>query len=158
MDRPPAVESHGLTEVTRDLRLAGAASRARTIPARPARSPAMQPLSIDLQAHPDQQFRIDAFTVPAASRAEFEAAMRRNLAFLEKLPGFRGHTVFEKTSGPTTFDIVTIAVWESPEAIARAGEKVRAYYQSIGFDLPAMIARWGVTASLGYYRAPPSLQ
>ena len=118
----------------------------------------MQPLSIDLQAHPNQQFRIDAFTVPAASRAEFEAAMRRNLAFLEKLPGFRGHTVFEKTSGPTTFDIVTIAVWESPEAIARAGEKVRAYYQSIGFDMPAMLARWGVTAALGSYRAPPALQ
>jgi heme-degrading monooxygenase HmoA len=118
----------------------------------------MQPLSIDLQAHPNLQFRIDAFTVPAASRAEFEAAMHRNLAFLEKLPGFNGHTVFEKTSGPTTFDIVTIAVWESQEAIASAGEKVRAYYQSIGFDMPAMIARWGVRASLGYYRAPLSLQ
>ena len=118
----------------------------------------MQPLTIDLEALPNLQFRIDAFSVPAASRADFEAAMRRNLAFIENLPGFRGHTVFEKTAGPTTFDIVTIAVWESAEAIAAAGAKVRAYYQSIGFDMPAMIAAWGVKASLGYYRAPLALQ
>ena len=116
------------------------------------------PITIDLQAHPNLQFRIDAFTVPAASRAEFEAAMHRNLAFIAKLPGFMSHMVFEKTSGPTTFDIVTIAVWESPEAIAAAGEKVRAYYKSIGFDMQATLARLGITASLGYYRAPPALQ
>jgi heme-degrading monooxygenase HmoA len=118
----------------------------------------MQPLTIDLQAHPNLQFRIDAFSVPTESRSEFEAAMHQNVAFLEKLPGFKGHTVFEKTSGPTSFNIVTIAIWESPKAMASAGEKVRAYYQSIGFDMHAMIARWGVTASLGNYRAPLALQ
>src|SRR5215475_5775930 len=72
-------------------------------------SPLQAPLTIDLRSHPNLQFRSDAFTVPAASRAEFEAAMHRNLAFLEKLPGFMNHMVFEKTSGPTTFDIVTVA-------------------------------------------------
>lgn len=51
-----------------------------------------------------------------------------------------------------------IAVWESPDAIEAAGEKVRAYYQSIGFDMPAMLVRWGVKAALGYYRAPSLLQ
>ena len=120
--------------------------------------PMHAPLTIDLQAHPNLQFRIDAFAVPAASRAEFEAAMRRNLAFIETLPGLMSHMVFEKTSGPTTFNIVTVAVWESPEAIAAAGEKVCTYYQSIGFDMPATLARLGVTASLGYYRAPLALQ
>jgi hypothetical protein len=116
------------------------------------------PLAIDLRAHPNLQFRIDAFTVPAASRAEFEAAMHRNFAFLDTLPGFKSHMVFEKTSGPTTFDIVTVAVWESPEAIEAAGEKVRGYYKSIGFDMQGTLARLGITASLGYYRAPPELQ
>ena len=84
--------------------------------------------------------------------------MHRNLAFLEGLPGFLDHMVFEKTQGQTTLDIVTIAVWESPEAIAAAGDKVRAYYKSIGFDMPAMMSRLGITASLGYYRAPLALQ
>jgi heme-degrading monooxygenase HmoA len=118
----------------------------------------MHPLTIDLDSNPDVQFRIDAFSVPAAAREEFDAAMRRNLAFLKTLPGFEGHMVFEKTSGPTSFGIVTIAVWKSPEAVTNAGEKVRAYYQSIGFDMQAMIARTGITASLGFYRAPLPLQ
>ena len=116
------------------------------------------PLTIDLGAHPEQQFRIDAFTVPQAARAEFEAAMHRNLRFLEQQAGFMHHMVFEKTSGATTFDIITIAVWESPQAIEVASEKVRAYYRSIGFDMQATIARLGITASLGYYRAPLALQ
>ncbi|MDB4955806.1 MAG: hypothetical protein JWO36_3375 [Myxococcales bacterium] len=121
-----------------------------TAPATQARD---VPFTIDLQAHPDLQFRIDAFSVPAPARAEFERAMDRNLAFIKTLHGFMSHAVFEKASGPTTFDIITIAVWESPEAIAAAGEKVRAYYQSIGFDLPGQLARLGITASLGNYRA-----
>ena len=116
------------------------------------------PFTIDLQTHPHAQFRIDAFNVPASSRAEFQATMHRNLAFIETLPGFLHHMVFEKTSGPTDFNLVTIAVWENPEVIAAAGEKVRAYYQSIGFDVQATLARLGITASLGYYTAPPALQ
>lgn len=116
------------------------------------------PFTIDLLAHPNLRFRIDAFTVPQASRAEFEAAMHRNITFLETLPGFMSHIVFEKTNGPTNFDIMTIAVWESQEAIAAAGDKVRAYYQSIGFDMSAMLTRLGVAASLGYYHAPLALQ
>ncbi len=118
----------------------------------------MHPLHIDLDSSPNLQFRIDAFSVPAAAREEFSTAMRRNLSFLQTLPGFMSHLVFEKTSGPTSFDIVTIAVWASPEAVASAGEKVRTYYQSIGFDMQAMLARTGITASLGYYRAPLALQ
>ena len=116
------------------------------------------PFTIDLQAHPHAQFRIDAFNVPAASRDEFQAAMHRNLAFIETLPGFLNHMVFEKTDGPTGFNLVTIAVWESAEAIAAAGEKVRAYYQRIGFDVQSLLTRLGITASLGYYNAPPAIQ
>lgn len=137
---------------------AAPAARAAAARATPTEAAMHAPLTIDLRARPNLQFRIDAFAVPAASRAEFETAMHRNLAFIETLPGFMSHMVFEKTSGPTTFDIVTVAVWESPEAIAAAGERVRAYYRSIGFDMPATLARLGITASLGYYRAPPTLQ
>src|SRR5262245_20828322 len=101
------------------------------------------PLTIDLQAHPNLQFRIDDFTVPATSRAEFEAAMHRNLAFIETLSGFIILMFFVKSIVPTTFNIVTLAVWEIRVAIAVAVEKVRAYYQSIGFALPATLARLG---------------
>jgi hypothetical protein len=94
----------------------------------------MRPVSIDLQAHPDLQFRIDGFSVPAASRGELEAAMRRNLAFLETLPGFLGHVVFERTSGESAFDLVTIAVWESRGREGPGGSRPR---HSFFFSCPS---------------------
>jgi heme-degrading monooxygenase HmoA len=99
------------------------------------------------------RFRLDSFSVPEAARGEFEAAMRRNLAFIETLPGFRGHVVLEKVGGPAAFNVVTIATWESAEALDAAGVRVRAYYESIGFDLVGALARWGVRAELGNFHA-----
>jgi heme-degrading monooxygenase HmoA len=116
----------------------------------------MPALTIDLDQHPDRAFRIDAFAVPAAARGEFEAAMRRSLTFLDTLPGFLGHVAFERAGGPSAFNIVTIAVWESRGALENAGTQVRAYYQSIGFDLPAALMSWGVRAEQGIYEPFPS--
>jgi len=127
-------------------------------PSTAAADPAGQRYALDVLVNPTMQFRIDAFSVPAASRAEFKTAMHENAAFLATLPGFRGHTVFEKTSGPTTFNIVTIAAWDSAEAMKAAGDRVREHYQQIGFDMQATIARWGVAASIGGYRTPAELQ
>jgi peroxiredoxin len=121
-------------------------------------APSNEPLRIDPRALNGLEFRIDAFSVPAGSRDIFEALMRRNVAFIETLPGFLHHIVFEKTQGTTLYDIVTIAVWSGPEAIATAREKVRAYYRTIGFDMATEFAKLGITASLGYYRAPVELQ
>ena len=135
-----------------------AATVAAPAPSTPAADPAGPRHVVEALVNPTMQFRIDAFSVPAASRAEFETAMHENAALLATLPGFRGHTVFEKTSGPTTFNIVTIAAWDSAEAMKAAGDKVREHYQKIGFDMQATIARWGVAASIGGYRTPAELQ
>ena len=99
-----------------------------------------------------QRFRIDCFTVPAAARAEFEAAVKRSMAFLETLEGFRGQVVVEKAGGPTAFDIVTIAAWESEEAVEKAGRAARAYYAGIGFNPSAAMAQWRVRAEMGEFR------
>ena len=118
----------------------------------------MSKITIDLDNEPNLYFRIDSFSVPDPAREEFEQAMRRNLAFIGTLPGFRGHVAFEKAGGPTAFNVVTIAVWESKEAVDKAGEEVRAYYARIGFDTPAMLARWGAKAEIGYFTALPETQ
>jgi heme-degrading monooxygenase HmoA len=110
-------------------------------------------ITIDLETNPNLQFRIDNFFVPEGARAEFEQAMQRNLAFLKTLPGFRGHIVFEKTGGPTAFNVATMAVWQSREAVDAAGAKVRAYYESIGFDAAALMSRLGIKAELGNFHA-----
>src|SRR5262245_46183553 len=111
----------------------------------------MIPFPLDPAKPSALRFRIDSFSVPAAARTEFDAAMRRNLRFLHTLPGFVSHTAFEKASGPSTFNIVTIAIWESTEAIAQAAEAVRAYYEKIGFNPAAALSRWGVAAEIGQY-------
>ena len=118
----------------------------------------MSPVTIDIQTNPNIHFRIDSFAIPDSARAEFEEAMHRNMAFIEKLPGFLGHVAFEKVGGPTTFNVVTIAVWKSREAFDEAAEAVRSYYQRIGFDGPATLTRWGVKAEIGNYHAPHRMQ
>src|SRR5262249_11478151 len=111
----------------------------------------MASFMLDFDKHPRSQFRIDSFSVPAAVRAEFEAAMRRNLAFIQTLRGFIGHLVFEKTSGPSNFNIVTIAAWESPEAVEKASLAVREYYARIGFNPARATEEWGIAAEIGQY-------
>lgn len=115
----------------------------------------MTALTIDPAA--DRCYRIDTFTVPDAARAELEATMRRNVGYIRTLPGFQGHVAFEKRAGPATFDLVTVAAWENAAALARAAEAVRAHYQAIGLDLPALLARWGVTMQRGDFAAPARL-
>jgi heme-degrading monooxygenase HmoA len=104
----------------------------------------------------DLSLRVDSFSVPEAARAEFDAALQRNLAFIQGLPGFRWHVVLRKTGGPTKFDVVTIAAWESRFAHEAAGERVRAHYRQIGFDRDATLSRWGVAAELGDFERSAS--
>lgn len=118
----------------------------------------MSRVILDVEAAPGQQYRVDGFVVPDAVRAEFEATMRRNLAFISKLPGFLGHVVFEKAGGPGSFNVITLAAWESQTALDQARESVAAHYARIGFDSAATMTRWGVKAEIGQYVIPPAMQ
>jgi heme oxygenase (mycobilin-producing) len=116
------------------------------------------PHVIDTKLSPDGVYLIDTFTVPQAARPEFEAAMRRNRAFIRGLAGFRGDAVFVRQQGNATFEIATIAAWESPAVIAAARAEVEAFYARIGFDMPAALASWGVTLQRAICSAPADLQ
>ena len=89
-------------------------------------------------------YLVDTFTVPAAARADFEAATRRNRDFIRTLPGFRGDLMVVRSQG-SGFDIATVAAWENADALARAKDAVGAYYRTIAFDPAASLARWGAT-------------
>jgi heme-degrading monooxygenase HmoA len=112
----------------------------------------------DWNHHPELVVRIDSFTLPEAARAEFTATMHRNLAFIRTLEGFRGHRVFEKRAGDSAYNIVTLAAWESPAALERAGKEVRTHYQRQGFDMPATLKRWGAQLVRADYGTPADLQ
>ncbi|GLH72680.1 hypothetical protein GETHLI_11820 [Geothrix limicola] len=103
-------------------------------------------------------YRIDSFILPEAAREEFLSAMHQNMAFIRTLPGFQGHRVFEKKAGDGPYNLVTLATWESREALEAAGKEVRAYYQRMGFDMPGLLKRWGVVMVRADYEAPAGLQ
>src|SRR5262249_57510678 len=96
--------------------------------------------------------RVDCRGVGGVARAEFEAEVKRSMAFLETLEGFRGQVVVEKAGGPTAFDIVTIAAWESEEAVEKAGRAARAYYAGIGFNPSAAMSQWRGRPEMGDVR------
>jgi hypothetical protein len=112
-------------------------------------------LIIDRTQHPDLLVKLDSFAVPEAARSEFLTATTRNLGFIRTLPGFLGHLVLEKRAGPSAFDIATIAVWESQDALDRAKGAVRAYYQQIGFDPQRFMTQHGIRGEIGDYTVRP---
>jgi hypothetical protein len=128
----------------------------QTIPPSDA-APGVSALVLDTRRAPTGVYLIDTFLVPAAARDELETAMRRNREYIRTLEGFCGDAVLVRRQGES-FDIATIAVWESPAAIARAKEQVADFYQRIGFDMPAAIARWGVSFQRTICEAPAELQ
>ena len=105
----------------------------------------MPDLIIDRERDPELYLRFDGFRIPAESRDAFETAMQRNLEFISTLDGFRGHTVLDRSDGDDSFDLITIAAWESRAALEAAKAQVMAHYRRIGFDLPGALRRWGVT-------------
>jgi hypothetical protein len=107
-------------------------------------------------AAPEGIYLVDTFKIPSAPRVEVEVAMRRNRMFLRTLDGFCGDLVLVRAQGDS-FDIATVAAWESPAAMAAAKERVAEYYRQIGFDMPASIARWGVTFERTICTALPEL-
>jgi heme-degrading monooxygenase HmoA len=109
---------------------------------------------IDLNSDPDVQFRLDSYHVPAKARAEFEAGVERSVAFLRTLPGFRAHLALAKTSGTSAFNFITIAVWQSREAMANAIRQVRAHYERLGYDPREIAARLGITADVDNHFVP----
>jgi hypothetical protein len=99
--------------------------------------------------------RVDKFKVPGAARDEFLASVDRVHEILRQQPGLVDEVVLEQTGGPGSYNIVTIAVWESAEAIGAARKAVAQRYAEIGFKPAAPMARPGIDAGIADY-APVS--
>ena len=99
-----------------------------------------------------QQIMIDRFTVPANARAEFLEKMYLNRSFVETLPGFVEGTAYEQIGGEGEYNFVTVAAWESEEALANAKKSVSAYYQKQNINLPEMLNRLNVKLDRAVYQ------
>ncbi|QOL80324.1 antibiotic biosynthesis monooxygenase family protein [Pseudooceanicola spongiae] len=100
----------------------------------------------------DALYRIDKFIVPEAARDRFLDQVAQVHAVLRHCPGCLSEQVVEQCDGPGRFNIVTIAVWESAEAIEAAKRAVLASRGESGIDPASLIAELGITADMAVYR------
>lgn len=97
-------------------------------------------------------YRVDKFKVPDPARDEFVRKVRETHEFLHTLPGFVEDFVLEQTGGPGAFNFVTVAVWDSADAIDSARKAMMARQKASGFDPQATFSRLGIEADLAIYR------
>jgi predicted ester cyclase len=103
------------------------------------------------KVHNGQVNFIDKFFVPAAAITAFRERVQINRNFIKKLPGLIEDAAYEYTDSDGNLICVTVALWQSQEALNKAKEAVQAAYKKEGFDAPAMFKRLGITLDRGIY-------
>lgn len=94
---------------------------------------------------------IDKFFVPAAARKEFSERMSINRDLIKTMPGFIDDAAYIYTDDKDNLICITIAQWESREAMDKAKEAVQASYKQEGFDLAEMFTRLNISVDRGIY-------
>ncbi|MCW9705511.1 antibiotic biosynthesis monooxygenase [Aliifodinibius sp. 1BSP15-2V2] len=100
---------------------------------------------------PEKRIHIDKFTVPKQGIEEFTKRLRKNPNIIKKLPGFIKHEVYQRRDESGNLICMTIAEWESAEALENAKKTVKAAYEEENFDPAEMFERLGITADRGVY-------
>ena len=103
------------------------------------------------RAHNGQVNFIDKFFVPAAAIAAFRERVQVNRNFIKKLPGFIEDAAYEYTDHDGNLICITVALWQSQEALNKAKEAVQAEYKKDGFDPAEMFKKLNITADRGIY-------
>jgi hypothetical protein len=100
-----------------------------------------------------QIYRVDKFIVPAAARQEFLAKVRTTHELLRSLPGCTQELVLEQTSGPGSYNYVTVLGWSDMAAIEAAKIAAQKLHAKTDFHPQEMFNRLGIQADLGNYQA-----
>lgn len=98
-------------------------------------------------------YRVDKFVVPQAAREEFLKRVCDTHQVLRRQPGFIRDALLEQVAGPGKFNIVTIAEWESQQAIDAARAVVAKAHSESGFNAQETMARLGIEADIANYKA-----
>lgn len=97
-------------------------------------------------------FRVDRFNVPSSARKEFLRRVTDTHKLLALQRGFVRDFLLEQAAGPDGFNLVTMAEWESQEAVEGARNAVAELHRQLGFDPREMFSRLGIRAELGNFR------
>ena len=95
---------------------------------------------------------IDKFFVPADAAEEFVQRMNYNRTFLKKLQGFITDYGYKQTDEKGDAIIITVAVWESLDAIHKAKEAVQEEYKRIGFNPADFYEKFNIRMERGIYQ------
>lgn len=99
-----------------------------------------------------KQIFIDQFIIPENAKQEFTERMNFNRLFIKNLTGFIEDAAYEREDGNGNIICVTIAIWESEEALSKAKAAVQTEYQRIGFDPQELLTRLNITMDRGVYQ------
>lgn len=115
---------------------------------------ALLPVHRNAQKAPtmEKQVFIDKFIIPESSAEEFVQRMNYNRSFIKNLPGFLEDDAYERTDESGNRIVITVAKWESEEALNKAQEAVQAEYKRIGFNPPEFLSRLHITMERAVYR------
>lgn len=92
-----------------------------------------------------KQIFIDKFVIPQNGKQEFIQRMNFNRDFIKNLPGFLGDAAYERLDENGNIICITVANWESEEALNQAKVMVQAEYQRIGFNPAELLSRLNIT-------------
>jgi heme-degrading monooxygenase HmoA len=99
----------------------------------------------------ENRIHIDKFTVPPQAIEEFTGQLQQNPNIIKKLPGFVRHDVYQRRDESGNLICITVAEWESAEALENAKKAVKATYEEENFDPAKMFERLNITADRGIY-------
>lgn len=88
---------------------------------------------------------IDKFFVPKAAKDEFHQRVTINRNFIKTLSGFVKDVVYEHTDQNGNLVCITVATWESQQALDHAKQAVQVEYTKEGFNPSEMLTRLGIT-------------
>ncbi|MDJ1499707.1 ester cyclase [Xanthocytophaga agilis] len=108
--------------------------------------------TVSVKAKNEQQVTfIDKFFVPKAAKEEFHQRVVINRNFIKELPGFVKDVVYEHTDENGNLSCITVATWESQQALDHAKQVVQAEYKKEGFNPFDMFTRLGITMDRSVY-------
>ncbi|MDJ1481989.1 ester cyclase [Cytophagaceae bacterium YF14B1] len=109
--------------------------------------------TVSVKAKNEQQVTfIDKFFVPKAAKEEFHQRVTINRNFIKTLPGFVKDIVYEHTDENGNLTCITMATWESQQALEHAKQTVQAEYTKEGFNPSEMLTRLGITMDRSIYQ------
>lgn len=98
---------------------------------------------------------IDRFVVPEESKARFLEEVRKSAGLLRTIPGFVEGFVYEKTTGESSANVVTSAVWKDEAAFQNAKNSAAEGFKKIGFNPAEIMKALNVRMERAVYRRSP---